>query len=316
VQTCEKHFSSVVQGLPSLHPGGIRHSGALGGLPAGYDRDQYTGKGDGMRRLRCAGLCAGAVLAIGAGQAQAATLSISAAPPTVPAGGASISVTETGHADRDGQLIVYYQSAARHCQANSSDERNGPQGLGAVGQGLNDRTNIAAGENFQETAQFAAQGSKSYRVCGYLAGYDDSVSPDATADLLVCSDDAHRAGNDCVLNSAPPTTSASRLRISAPSRASGRFRVTLTWNARSIDHNVFLYAQPRSIRCYRSGEDERNHGYRHIRMIYTRAFNEPGSFRKTLSVKESAGGKTRLCAYLVGYNDLGRPHKRVSKFVG
>lgn len=260
-----------------------------------------------MRMLRSFMLCAAALLAFGAGQAQAASLTITASPASVPAGGGTVTVTEVGHADRDGQLIVYYQHASSACQATSENERNYH-----IGVGLNDRTNIAAGENFTETAQFDAQPGISYRVCGYLSGDNDTVPPDVRADRPICASGTHLSSNRCVSN----TTARSALGLFAPARANGFFRVTLTWTATASDHTVFLYAQPARIACYRTGEDERNHGYRRIRTIYYRAINGPGRYSKTLRLKESPGGKTRLCAYLYGFNDVGSPTRRKSAVVG
>jgi hypothetical protein len=248
--------------------------------------------------------------------ADAATLSITTAPEAVPSGGGAIAVTETGQADRDGQLIVYYQEASRRCQRTSEDERQGPTAQGAIGRTLNSRLNIGAGESFQESADFTAQAGTSYRVCGYLAGYDDTVPPDVLADRLVCAVGTHASGNACVSDTGGGTTGSPRLKIKAPSRASGRFTATLTWTARPSDHSVFFYAQPRAIRCYRSGENERNHGYRKIRTLFTSAFNTPGVRTRRVSVREARGGKTRLCAYLYGFNDLGLPHAVVSTVVG
>lgn len=180
-------------------------------------------------------------------------------------------MTLTGRADRDGSVFVYYQRSSVTCFNTSEDERNNGQ------QQIYDRHNLGPGESFTESTSFSADGGTPYRLCGYLGDPNDTIAPDARADLLVCAAGNHAENNACVSDTPPPSggggsSGRSSLKISAPSRAKGKFRVKVSWTASDSDENVILYAQPRSVPCYRTGEGERNNA---ARRKIKRIFDKP-----------------------------------------
>jgi hypothetical protein len=255
-------------------------------------------------------LCALACAA-GTGEAVAASLTLAVSPASVPAAGGNLAVTVSGHADRDGTVVVYRNRSTTPCARTGEHERLGSGG-NPLGVDFYIRQNLSAGENFTDHATVEASPGASYRLCGYLGDFNDQVAPDATADKLVCASNAHVAGGQCVANAA----SRPSISLTAPARAHGRFSFKVTWTARASEHTVFVYAQPRSIPCYRTGEGERNHGFRGIRTVLERDNVPVGRGSRTVRIKESKGGVTRLCAYLYGFNDVGRRIAFAQRVVG
>jgi hypothetical protein len=137
-----------------------------------------------------------------------------AANPSNPGTGTTVNVAQSGRANRDGVLEVFRQPADQSCRGTRSSDR---QNAGATS--LNSR-NVNSGDIISETHGFQTSSSlSSYRICGYLGASSDSSTPDATADLLVCSAGATASNNNCL--TAPtlvvPTPSPTQSTPSTPS---------------------------------------------------------------------------------------------------
>lgn len=281
-----------------------------------------------MRRFSkylAATLAACGIAGAGAAGASAATISLSASPTTVAAGGGQIQLTATGQATRAGSVFIYAQPIGVPCAATGEGERNNSTIVL-----VQERQNLGAGERFSESGTlFAEPGSGSYRACAYVGDFNDTIAPDARAEIVVCRAGLLQVGNTCTSAVTPPPPPGgqntggggdtggddpdleSYVEIEAARRARGSVSVTLSWTARRQDRAVYLYAQPAGVSCYRTGEGERNNARnRNIRRIVEVTNVRPGDGSRTVRVALASSRRTRLCAYLHGFNDVEPAHAR------
>jgi hypothetical protein len=149
-----------------------------------------------MKRLVAALLSAG-LLALfgGTASALAASISISASPSTNT--GDPVTLTIHGHADQNGSYDVKLQGASVSCGSTAGRENTGDGGA-ALGRSIANRENLAAGEDFHDTASFTPTAGRSYRLCAYLGDYNQNgdAAPDAFDQLVLSPSGGTTGGGD------------------------------------------------------------------------------------------------------------------------
>lgn len=155
------------------------------------------------RRVPALVLTGAAVFAGACAQAaSAASLRISSSADEAVAG-RQLALTISGHADRDGSWALVAHRPGTPCGATAAQENQGNEGA-PLGQTVQARENIAAGETFSDTVFFTPSSAEGVRFCALLGDYNQNgdAPPDARAQLLVCGSGQQVSGDRCVT----PTT--------------------------------------------------------------------------------------------------------------
>jgi hypothetical protein len=96
-----------------------------------------------------------------------------------PRAGRRVTVTVSGKARRPGAVFLYLNGRGQACKSTGEGERNS-----RVGKVLIDRS-LASARTFRYTAGFTARRGRTYRLCAYLGGYNDTQRPDYRASARV-----------------------------------------------------------------------------------------------------------------------------------